>query len=443
MLLVGSIVIVESNTHSLSSKPLNTTKVVTSVETIPVYVTHTVQNVATSTVFVPQPIVTTVTSELTQRTSETTASSQSLAVSQQNMLQFNNNYILAGGDNGTWFTNSQFPQLVQISLSTHNVRKLDPVSGSGSIWGGNSNGTEWLISGYGGYSYAGAPNPFIYLYNGTSTINDTVNYSSMAEWNGGDIFSMSSNGSTWFLSGMGSGELNSPQISNHFSAGLFNGTTFTDLSSDLPQQMDGILYASAFGDNEWLVGGGYEGTGVLFSFNGTTFTDLTSQIAAAIPEFHSVQSIAWNGHYWLIGGTGFLAMYNNSDFIDLTPSLNAVLPAQITNSEYSVNSICWNGSTWLLGGGEAVSIVSFSTYGWLASYNSMNFSNLVGALPSYATQNNSQSSVLSIAYNSQYGWIIGGYSGTKGMLLTYNDGNTTDLSSLAENMRYVIWVGTS
>ena len=68
---------------------------------------------------------------------------------------------------------------------------------------------------------------------------------------------------------------------------------------------------------------------MLFSFNGATFSDLTADIASSIPEFSSIQSIAWNGQYWLIGGTGFFAMYNNSVFTDLTQKLEAVLPLQV------------------------------------------------------------------------------------------------------------------
>jgi hypothetical protein len=170
---------------------------------------------------------------------------------------------------------------------------------------------------------------------------------------------------------------------------------------------------------------------------------ITQQIASAIPEFSSIQSIGWNGQYWLIGGTGFLAMYNNSIFTDLTPYLSSVLPAQVTQSQYSVNAIDWNGSSWLIGGGEAVALNTFESFSWLVSYNSTTFLNLNSALPSYATGVDSDSSVLSIVLSSaSNAWIIGVYAGDKGMLLSYN-GSTEDLSNLTGDMNYVIWVGSS
>lgn len=404
------------------------------------------ENEATNTVFLTQAPATVTDTRTVYSVSQVTVAESTQSQTMQQNLDQANSYIMVGGQNGSWFTDLQFPRLLQISLATHYVRKLVPVEGQGTIWSGGSNGSDWLISGWGISNGTEPLNPYLFLFNGTAPVSYNVEgVAAQAEWNGGDIFSISSNGSTWFLSGMGSGELSSYsyEISNHLSAGIFNGTAFTDLSALLPQQMDGILYANAFGDNEWLIGGGYQGAGVLFSFNGTSFTDLTSQISAEIPEFHSIQSIAWNGQYWLIGGTGFLAMYNNSVFTDLTPALSAVLPAQVNDSSYSVNSVVWNGTSWLIGGGEAVAIDTFYSEPFLASYNSSTFENLTSALPSNMTEGASNTSVLSLAWNPQYGWIIGGYSYGAGMLLIYNEGSTTNLSGLVAGMNYVIWVGSS
>ena len=362
----------------------------------------------------------------------------------QNVMDQSDNYILVGGQNGTWFTDSQFPRLLQISLSTHVVRKLNPVTGEGTVWSGDYNGSDWLISGWGSDDGSGAPNPYLYLYNGTNALSDNIEDAAEAEWNGGDVFAISSNGSSWFLSGMGSGILDNYYSgeSNHLSAGIFNGTVFTDLSTLLPEQMDGILYANAFGNNEWLIGGGYQEDGVLFSWNGATFTDLTAIIGSRIPEFGSVQSIGWNGQYWLIGGRGFLAMYNNSVFTDLTPKLSSILPPQVLSSDYYVNAVAWNGSTWLIGGGDAVAMGTISSAPFLASFNSTNFTDLTSALPSGAIQSDSDASVLSIAPSPVYGWIIGGYLGTGGMLLSYDTGSAVNLSQLTGDLSYVIWVGS-
>jgi hypothetical protein len=249
VLLIGPVVIFNSHSFSLKDE----SRVVTSVETTTEYLTRTVFSQATSTMFVtPSSPTSVVSQEFTTTTTATVIESQeNQAMNQQY------GYLLVGGQSGSWFTNSQFPRLLQISLSNKTARRLDPVTGEGTVWSGDYNGSDWLISGWGTDDGSGSPNPYLYVFNGTNALSDQVEDSAEAEWNGGDVFSISSNGSTWFLSGMGSGIL--PSLSynatNHLSAGLFNGTTFTDLSYELPQQMDGILYANAFGDNEWLVGG--------------------------------------------------------------------------------------------------------------------------------------------------------------------------------------------
>ena len=101
---------------------------------------------------------------------------------------------------------------------------------------------------------------------------------------------------------------------------------------------------------------GIFGTRRAFLVQRDEFSDLTKKIESSVPEFSSIQSIGWNGQYWLIGGMGFLAMYNNSVFTDLTTRLRAILPLQVTQSKYSVNAVEWNGSSWMIGGGEAVAL---------------------------------------------------------------------------------------
>jgi hypothetical protein len=311
--------------------------------------------------------------------------------------------------------------------------------GKGTVWSGVSNSSDWLISGWGTSLDQSATNPYLY-------VNDTAEDSSEAEWSGGDVFAISSNGTSWFLSGMGSGVLKSYSSveTNHLSAGLFDGKKFTDLSSELPDQMDGILYANAFNGSEWLVGGGYLDTGVLFSFNGTSFQDLTGKIASAIPSFQSVQSIGWNGRYWLVGGIGFLALYDGSTFTDLTSNLTHVLSPELNSIEtFTVNSIAWNGTIWLLGGGQPVAFSSSWSSAWIASYDKSSFLDLTSILPHYAIGINADSSILSIAASSsRHSWIIGGYASNNAMLLELNL-NINDYSNLTGDMSYITWVGTS
>ncbi|MFI5420399.1 MAG: hypothetical protein ACHQ1H_05485, partial [Nitrososphaerales archaeon] len=295
-------------------------------------------------------------------------------------------------------------------------------------------------------------NPYLYLYDGTNPVNESAEDAAEAEWAGGDIFAISSNGTGWLVSGMGSGVLNphavvpgrhGPSTTNHLSLGFFDGNKFTDYSTSLPEQMDGILYANAFNGSSWLVGGGYLSRGVLFLFDGRNFLDLSSVIKRSVPSFSSVQSIAWNGHYWMIGGIGFLAEYDGSHFLDLTHSLYAAFsPIVALRTLQSVNALTWNGTVWLLGGGEPVAVNVVSSAPWLAMYNSSKFTDLTTQLPSYATLANSSSSVLTISYSyySRY-WMIGGYSDRNhGMLLTYQGEQVQDLSNLTGDMSYVNWV---
>ena len=85
--------------------------------------------------------------------------------------------------------------------------------------------------------------------------------------------------------------------------------------------------------------------------------DLTAVIKRSVPSFASVESIAWNGHYWLLGGSGFLAEYDGSKFTDLTPNLSAALKQSVSIISFqSVNALSWNGTAWMLGGGEPVAV---------------------------------------------------------------------------------------
>jgi hypothetical protein len=225
--------------------------------------------------------------------------------------------------------------------------------------------------------------------------------------------------------------------------GTFNGSVFTDLSFRVPNQKDAILYANEWNGQYWLVGGGYKSkewgyktNGVLFTFDGNTFADLTKQAEYAIPNFFSVQSIGWNGQYWLIGGVGFLAEYDGVNFVDLTQQLDEAL----SNPLQSVNAIAWNGQSWLIGGGEPVGQVAPS-HTWVAAYTSAGFVDLSPTLPSHVSNVTQASSVLTIASLDGF-WLIGGYSADQGVLFAYNDGVVTDYSNLVSGMTYVNSIST-
>src|SRR5579875_70023 len=427
-LLSGTVVL--ASAHSvMTSSTLTITQ--TSVTTTTEYLT--------STEYAGQP---------TQSQSTTSKLDSSFVSIGQSSTSNPSEYILVGGQNGSWFTDSQYPRLYQISLRAHVSRKLDPVDGMGTVWGGGFSGSEWLISGWGSDEGAEkSPDPYLYVFNGVNSIDDTIEDTAESEWNGGDIFAASSNGTSWFVSGMGSGILGSyaSYPTNHLSAGLFNGSVFVDLSAELPMQMDGILYANAFNGTDWLVGGGYERSGVIFLFDGHSFIDLTLDAYSAIPSFQSVQSIAWNGKYWLIGGVGFLAEYNGSTFNNLTAQLNDALAFQSgkLSGMNAVNSIAWNGTSWLLGGGLPIAYDNGPSSAWLVTFNpeSSIFTDLTPKLPEYAVQPAMSSSILSIAVIPTDGsWIIGGYADNQSILL-HLDGGVSDLTRLASGMNYIDWVG--
>ena len=352
-------------------------------------------------------------------------------------------YVMVGGQNGTWFENGQAPRLERVDLDNYSVTPLTPLPSGGTVWGGGWNGSQWLISGWGEDDGPNGSNPYIYLYDGRSQgLGGSLDqYEAESSWHGGDIFAASYNGKEWLLSGLGSGVLTSydPEATtNHMSLATFDGYKFTDLSNIVPEQRDAILYANAWNGKAWLVGGGYKENGVLFLFNGSDVMDLTPEIEKAVPTFASVQSLAWNGQSWLVGGVGFLAKYDGYRFTDLTPELTAALNPFVRWC-VTVNAVSWNGSMWMLGGGTPVAQLQAST-AWAATYTSTGFTDISSELGSYGSDVISTSSILTITSKND-SWIIGGYLNTQGTLYAYLGGSFINLSSLVNGFSYVDWVG--
>jgi len=353
-------------------------------------------------------------------------------------------YVLVGGQNGTWFQPGQSPRLFKIFLNNDSVTQLRPVLGQGTVWGGGWNGSEWLISGWGTDSGRSGSNPYIYLYNGEEQIvaGSLDQYAAESSWHGGDIFAASYNGNEWLLSGLGSDSLAqySDTPINHMSFGTFNGYSFADLSAMVPVQGDGILYANAWNGKYWLVGGGFQAAGELFTFDGSRVVNLTPDIERTIPYFASVLSLAWNGHYWLIGGFGFLAKYDGHQFFDLTDKLEVALNPQngcCVGAAVNVNALGWNGSAWMLAGGSPIAQL-FPYNAWAATYSSGGFAAL--SLPSHIASGQDSSLLTVASFNDS--WVLGGYSGTHGLLLSYRRGSFADLSNLIGDTTYVTWIGS-
>ena len=270
------------------------------------------------------------------------------------------------------------------------------------------------------------------------------------------MFAASYNGSEWLLSGLGSdwlpsgwGSLSTGKVRNHLALALFDGYNFTDLSGDVPNQWDGVFFANGWNGHYWLLGGGWQGNeGVLYQYDGNGFTDLTSQLESAMyqrgRQFHSVQAIAWNGDYWLLGGVGFLAKYDGLNFTDLTPGLNAVLGRRHTLDYTSccnaVNAIAWDGVSWQIGGGAAVATPE-PLSAWAASYDGVRITDLTSLIPSYIENAEQGSSILTIT-SSGGSEFFGGYAHDRGFLFSYANSAITDLSGMIKDtMTVVNWVG--
>lgn len=89
-----------------------------------------------------------------------------------------------------------------------------------------------------------------------------------------------------------------------------NGAVVTAL--DTPAELTSVKSIGRATDTDWLIGGYYTndaGTSAkLYSYDGTTFTDLTATMQGFVQSYISdINSITWNGTYWLIGGAG---LYN-------------------------------------------------------------------------------------------------------------------------------------
>ena len=187
LLLVASAVVLEQSSFSRTTTLTNTQ---VSTETDTEYVTRMQMIQATSTtyvfthssvMYVPPETVT-----ATSTTTTTVIKKQTISAAADQ----SGNIILLGGQNGSWFTKSQYPRLFQISIDSNSSIGLNPAAGEGTVWSGVSNGSDWLISGWGSEGYTDAPNPYLYLYNGTGSVNDTVEDSAEAEWQGGDVFAI-------------------------------------------------------------------------------------------------------------------------------------------------------------------------------------------------------------------------------------------------------------
>ncbi len=200
------------------------------------------------------------------------------------------------------------------------------------------------------------------------------------------------------------------------SSGFKIADDYTNLSASIPDMAD--VESVAWNGSYWLIGGTNPSgdTARLYSYDGKTFTDLSTNITG----MNYVTSIGWNGSYWLIGGdsTSTLYSYNGTTFTNLTSDILGM---------NSVTSVVWNGSYWLIGGyTDAPHTV------YLYSYDGSTFTDLSSNLSGGIQE------VDSLFWNGSE-WLIGGgnYAWTTAHLYSYDGTNFTNLSASVSSMSYV------
>jgi hypothetical protein len=347
--------------------------------------------------------------------------------------------LIAGGQNGTWFQHNQNPRLWEIDLTTAKATRLPTFHSQGTIWSGSTNGTEWLIAGWGNDHYNA--NPPIILYDSSlSVVYRSKEPNSSSSWYGGDIFASSYAKHAWLISGMGSGTL--PGIKgNHMTLATLNGSKFTDLSKFVPHNQLGILYANEWNGSRWMIAGSADLEGVLFTFDGSKIEDLTPQASKSVKTFGPLTSLGWNGTDWLIGGYQSLFLYHRGRFVDVTSSLAVAVGKQF----YSVNAISWDQQDrlWLLGGGLPKANVKHGR-AWIATLSSSNKAKDLTPLISCHLPSEG-SSILSSSFENGL-WALGGF-GTRNnsplpilLVISVTTYTVNDFSHAPGDMTYVIWV---
>jgi hypothetical protein len=347
--------------------------------------------------------------------------------------------LIAGGQNGTWFKLGQTPRLYKIALNSTKIEREPTFESQGTIWSGSHNGTHWLISGWGSNRYGANPPIMIYdsrfliVYRSTDPDHNS-------SWYGGDIFASSYGRNQWLISGMGSGPF-SGMKGNHMTLATLDGSKFKDLTKFVPRLQLGILYANEWNGTEWMIGGGGDLQGVLFTFDGTKIQDLTSQASKSVKSFGPVTSLAWNGTDWLIGGVQSLYIYHDSRFIDVTNTLAGAVGKEF----YSVNAISWDQQDrmWLLGGGLPKANVKHGR-AWIATLSSSNKARDLTALISCYLPSEG-SSILTSSFAGGL-WALGGF-GTRDnhplpvlLVISLPTYIVNDFSQGLEDLTYVIWV---
>lgn len=128
-----------------------------------------------------------------------------------------------------------------------------------------------------------------------------------------------------------------------------NGTTFTDITAEIPNMELAVTIVTG-GASNWLIGG--QGTNILYSISEAATVFTGTPVSTATTTLVSVTAIGYGGgNTWLVAGKDSdgkarLYSYIGGTFTDLTSKMQTETQAAIT----TINSIVWNGTYWLIGG---------------------------------------------------------------------------------------------
>ena len=348
-----------------------------------------------------------------------------------NVAYANSDWIISGGGGS-----NEGPGMILKYDGTTFADITDPLLDKGiraTTWGG----AFWLFGGGGTY---GGLNFFRFI---KYAPDDYMNWlGSLNGWSGGwgsedKIYTIAKNDSYWLVGGGNQsyttgrkGILNRWDGAYDISGVL--PTTFINLSTDADFQTTGATITNAcintlcWNGSYWLIGGGIGNTITkLKKYDGSTFVDLTAAadftLGSATITICAITKIAWNGSYWLIGGTnGKLKKYDGTTFTDLT---NPLLDPAGGNFKYNgytsgINTLCWTGYEWLIGGRD----YGYAT-GLLVKWDgkgdaNSNFVNMSSVLAG----NLKSSGISSIAFNGNIA-MAGGGVGLNRVDAIYNGAN--------------------
>ena len=171
----------------------------------------------------------------------------------------------------------------------------------------------------------------------------------------------------------------------------------------------------AYNGSYWLIG---NDKGRLNRWDGCTSltcaTNLTAGLLATNASWvsNTISAISSNSSYWLLGGTnGMCTKYDGFTFTNLA----AQLASDTTITTHKIKAITWNGSEFLVG----------TSGGQLARYNGSAFTSCTASVSSTNGGCFGTSDVNAIAWNGLE-WVIGGQGGK---LCVYDSTGTTPVTS--------------